>query len=164
MAQQKTNHLKIQFHICTICILWSPLISLLIHHTDLQTLSHSNACMLHAPAAVLVVAVPQPARVNRTKVGQCLLQAHLLALPLVLDRNHTSVIHSRCGKCAQRKCQIPMVPGATRTQGDGSSPAVFPACCAQSSFHITLPTLLRQETLNASFASVFLSLFPINTS
>lgn len=50
-------------------MLWSPLISLLIHHIDLQTLSHSNACTLHAPAAVLVVAVPQPAHVNRTKAG-----------------------------------------------------------------------------------------------
>lgn len=155
MAQEKTNHLKIQFHICTIYILWSPLMSLLIHHIGLHLLPWGQQCRtaagsststLHAPAAVLV-ALPQSAHLSGTKLGWCIPLASLPASPLVSEKSHASVIHDWCSRSAQGRYQILIVLGAVQTRGARSSAIMFPTYSACSTFSSTFPSLLRQDIL-----------------
>lgn len=95
-----------------------------------------------------------------TQTGSsCLLQAHLLVLPLVLDKIHASVIHDWCGKSAQGRFQILMAPGAVQTKGDESCPTVFPTYCACNSFSNTFCSLSGQEILSTCFAFLVCSTY-----
>lgn len=78
MAQEKTNHLKIQFLRCTVYMFWSPSTSLLIHHPGLHLLpgARSAAAPARAPMQPWLWHPPQPAGLSRTTLAPGLLQAH----------------------------------------------------------------------------------------
>lgn len=113
MAQEKTNHLKIQFLGCTIYMFWSPLVSLLIHHL-------ASICCL-GPAVLQLQLQPWlchpslPAALSRSMLAPALLQAHLLLLPLLLSKIQAPAIHDCCDKCPNEVLDDP-------------SPIFFPTC------------------------------------
>lgn len=73
---------------------------------------HCSSTSTLRALAVLLVALPPYAPLSRTKLGSCILQAHLLALPLVLDKIHASIIHDWCSRSAQWRYQILIMLGA----------------------------------------------------
>lgn len=106
MAPEKTNHLKTQFLGCTIYMLCSPLMSLLIHHPAPSAAWGQQLQLqpwLSLPSLSRATLPPAP------------LQAHLVPLPLVLSKIQAPVIHDWCDKCPKGVL-------------DDSSAIVFPTC------------------------------------
>lgn len=158
MAQGKTNHLKIQFHVWTKHILQSQCDceSVMLAHTGCCGVSNATA----GPAfPALAVARPQSAHLSRAEPG--LVPPPGMVISFTSDFGQNSCIYN--SQLVQKYCrrqQILTMLGAVQTQGDGSSPTAFPTHPACSTFSNTFLSLLRQEILSTCFAFFFCTCFP----
>lgn len=159
MAQGKTNHLKIQFHVWTKHILQSQC------DCESVTLAHTGCCGVSNATAgpafpALAVARPQSAHLSRAEPG--LVPPPGMVISFTSDFGQNSRIYN--SQLVQKYCrrqQILTMLGAVQTQVQ-SHCISNPSCLQYLQQHLSLTFKARNSQHMLCF--FFLYLFPIKAS